>query len=99
MTDTFIILEKVSKMYYYKTVIILNVVTDFAYGFGAGISFFLLVEIVRCLRMACQSTPAHTPHPSIQSIPQPLSSIYIPASAPIMSPRLSYTEPPPLYKN
>lgn len=27
--------------------------TDFSYGFGAGVSFFLLVEMIRCIRIAC----------------------------------------------
>jgi len=27
--------------------------TDFSYGFGAGISFFIVIEVIRCIREAC----------------------------------------------
>lgn len=27
--------------------------TDFSYGFASGVSLFLLVELIRCIRMAC----------------------------------------------
>ena len=61
---------------------------DFAYGFATGISFFLLVEIVRCVRVACQEKK------SLAVVPP----LYVP-SAPIMSPRYEPCQPPPVYKN
>jgi hypothetical protein len=41
--------------------------TDFSYGFAAGISFFLLVEIVRCIRTRCCKNSE--PQPELDQMP------------------------------
>lgn len=48
--------------------------TDFSYGFGAGVSFFLLIEIIRCVRAACcnknETSPTSAP-PTSPTVPPP----------------------------
>ena len=44
---------------------------DFSYGFGAGVSFFLLIEIIRCVRAACCNKKETPPPPTSPTVPTP----------------------------
>jgi hypothetical protein len=44
--------------------------TDFSYGFASGISFFLIIEMIRCVRASCcnrnnNNTQSNNTQPSI----------------------------------
>ena len=57
--------------------------TDFAYGFGAGVSFFLLIEIVRCIRVAC--CKSQSPESQTESTGHLPPSYNVPIGLPVIA--------------
>jgi hypothetical protein len=59
--------------------------TDFSYGFASGISFFLIIEIIRCIRTSCchrNNTPSTNINHN-QTLPSIITPQYnLPASVP-----------------